>query len=173
MRKLLIVIDVQNDFVDGALGTKEAMDIIPNVVKKIKEYPIEDIIATRDTHEHGYLNTLEGRHLPVEHCIYGTDGWQLAPEIKVLLKGAEIIDKPTFGSTTLVDIVKLINDSEPVEIEMIGLCTDICVISNALLLKAALPDTEITVDSSCCAGVNPELHAAALRVMESCQVNVI
>ena len=173
MHKLLIVIDVQNDFVDGSLGTKEAMAIIPKVVEKIKSYPKEDVFATRDTHEKDYLSTPEGKHLPVEHCIYGTDGWQLAPEVKILLTGAEIIDKPTFGSVTLVEMMKMIRDTEPIEIEMIGLCTDICVISNALLLKAALPDVEITVDAQCCAGVTPELHEAALKVMESCQINVV
>lgn len=173
MRKILIVIDMQNDFVDGSLGTKEAMAIIPNVVEKIKSYQKDDIFATRDTHEHDYLSTPEGKHLPVEHCIYGTDGWQLVPEVKILLAGVEIIDKPTFGSTTLVEILKMVREAEPIEIEMIGLCTDICVISNALLLKAALPDVEITVDASCCAGVTPKLHEEALDVMESCQINIV
>lgn len=173
MRKILVVVDMQEDFTEGSLGSKEAMKIIPNVVEKIKSYNLEDVFATRDTHEHNYLSTLEGKHLPVSHCIYQTDGWQLVPEVKMLLKGAEIVDKPTFGSTTLAEMLKMISETEPIEIELCGLCTDICVVSNALLLKAFMPNVEISVDASCCAGTTPQKHQAALETMQSCQINII
>ena len=173
MRKILVVIDMQNDFIDGVLGTKEAYAILPEVVKKIKEYPPEDVFVTRDTHEHNYLDTTEGKHLPVKHCIYGTDGWQLAPEIKQVLSGAEIIDKPTFGSTSLAEMLKLLSQDEKIEIEICGVCTDICVIANAILLKTYMPEVEITLDSACCAGSTPKKHVEALSVMQSCHINII
>ena len=172
MRKLLIVVDMQNDFIDGSLGTPEAQAIVGNVAEKIKTYPSEDVFATRDTHGPGYLNTQEGRNLPVEHCIKGTPGWEIRPEIAELLAGARIVDKPTFGSTELAEIIAGIAEKEEISIELVGLCTDICVVSNALLLKARMPEVPITVDPLCCAGVTPEKHDAALVTMASCQIGI-
>lgn len=172
MRKILIVVDMQKDFVDGALGTAEAVAIVPAVVEKIKEYKKEDIFVTRDTHQKDYLSTQEGRNLPVEHCIEGTPGWELDSKVAEAVSGAAVVNKPTFGSTALVDMIKKIAEKEDISIELIGLCTDICVVSNALLLKAAMPEVEISVDASCCAGVTPEKHKAALETMRSCQIMV-
>ncbi|MBR2559444.1 MAG: cysteine hydrolase [Firmicutes bacterium] len=172
MRKLLIVVDMQNDFIDGSLGTPEAQAIVGNVAEKIKTYPSEDVFATRDTHGPGYLNTQEGRNLPVEHCIKGTHGWEIRPEIAELLTGARIVDKPTFGSTELAEIIAGIAEKEEISIELVGLCTDICVVSNALLLKARMPEVPISVDPLCCAGVTPEKHDAALVTMASCQIGI-
>ena len=169
MKKLLVVVDMQNDFVTGSLGTKEAVQIVPAVIHKVKSY-IEagnDIIFTRDTHISGYLQTQEGKKLPVEHCIEGTWGWELIDELKPYAE--KIFDKPTFGSVALTEYVV---KEEYCEIELIGLCTDICVVSNALLLKANLLDAEISVDASCCAGVTPETHEAALTTLKMCQVTV-
>ena len=170
MRRILIVIDMQNDFIDGALGTKEAEAIVENVKAKIRSYKPEDIYVTMDTHGSDYLTTQEGRNLPVEHCIKGTEGWQIRPDIAELLSDASIYEKPTFGSTRLAEDLKSAGDIE--EIELIGLCTDICVVSNAMLLKAAMPEVRISADASCCAGVTPEKHNAALETMRSCQINV-
>ena len=172
-RKNLIVIDMQNDFIDGALGTKEAQAIVPAVVRKIREYPAADVYATRDTHPANYLETQEGKYLPVTHCVRGTAGWEIRPEIAKLIPEDHIFDKPTFGSAELATAVKKMAEKEELEIELIGLCTDICVVSNALLLKAVLPETKISVDPSCCAGVTPEKHAAALETMRSCQIQGI
>lgn len=166
--KLLVVVDMQNDFISGALGTKEAEAIVPNVQQKIKEFENENIIFTRDTHGENYLNTNEGKHLPVPHCIKGTDGWQIAKALKT--DGAEMIDKPSFGSEELAVRAKALC---PESITLVGLCTDICVISNALLLKAALPETPIFVDGSCCAGVTPESHKNALNAMKMCQIEIL
>ena len=167
MNKVLIVIDMQNDFIDGSLGTKEAQTIVPTVKEKIKEYQKrgDNIIFTRDTHQIDYLNTPEGKKLPVEHCIYGTHGWQIAKELEV--EGATYIDKPTFGWSHWEE-QKFDN-----EIELIGLCTDICVVSNALILKAVFPELKITVDASCCAGVTPQTHKSALETMKMCQIDII
>ncbi len=172
MRKLLIVVDMQKDFVDGALGTKEAEAIVPAVIKKIKSYNIKDVFVTRDTHQPNYMQTQEGHNLPVEHCIKGTPGWEIYARVAKVLNGATYFDKPTFGSTELVEAVKAIAEKEEIELELIGLCTDICVVSNALMLKAFMPEIKISVDSSCCAGVTPEKHAAALETMQSCQIYV-
>ncbi len=172
MRKILVVIDMQNDFIDGALGTPEALSIVENVKKKIAGYPPADIYATMDTHPSNYLQTQEGRFLPVKHCIRGTDGWQIRPDIAALLPEAKIYEKPTFGSLRLAEDLKEAARQEEIEIELVGLCTDICVISNALLLKAAMPEVLICVDASCCAGVTPEKHQAALLTMQSCQIQV-
>lgn len=172
MKKILIVIDMQKDFVDGSLGTKEAEAILIPVLAKIKAYEKCDIIATRDTHEENYLETQEGAMLPVPHCIKGTEGWALDDRIAEALSGVKVIDKPTFGSTELVDFLFSIYQTEDLEIEMVGLCTDICVVSNALLLKARMPEVKITVDSLCCAGVSPSTHEAALTTMTMCQINV-
>ncbi|WP_099469697.1 cysteine hydrolase family protein [Konateibacter massiliensis] len=166
MKRTLIVVDMQNDFIDGSLGTKEAQAIVGNVKKKIAEYEArqDEIIFTRDTHKKNYLETSEGKKLPVEHCIEGTDGWKIADGLEV--PGCNYIDKPNFGWIGW-------SDMELSDVELIGLCTDICVVSNALILKAAFPDIEVTVDASCCAGVTPDTHKAALETMKMCQVNVI
>lgn len=173
MRKILIVIDMQNDFIDGALGTPEAVAVVPAVIRKMDAYPSENIYATRDTHPVNYLATQEGKYLPVAHCIKGTDGWQIRREIAERIREDHIIDKPTFGSVTLAEMMKKLSAQEGIEIELVGLCTDICVISNALLLKAVLPETKISVDPGCCAGVTPEKHKAALETMRSCQIQGI
>lgn len=170
MRKILIVIDMQRDFIDGALGTAEARAVVPAVIEKIKGYAPEDVFATRDTHGEDYLNTQEGRYLPVKHCIRGTAGWELDAEIAALIPKDHIFDKGTFASTELAAAVKELAARESVELELIGICTDICVVSNALLLKALLPEVKISVDSACCAGVTPEKHAAALETLRSCQI---
>ena len=170
MRKLLVVVDMQNDFIDGALGTAEALAIVENVKAKIREYDPADVFVTMDTHAPDYLSTQEGRNLPVEHCIKGTEGWQIRSDIAELLTGAHVYEKPTFGSTALAKDIAEIAAAEDIEIELIGLCTDICVVSNALLLKATMPEVKISVDPACCAGVTPESHEAALLTMQMCQV---
>lgn len=170
--KVLIVVDMQNDFIDGALGTQEAQMIVPNVVNKIKHFD-GMVIATRDTHEEYYMETQEGKNLPVPHCIRGTNGWEIRPEIADVLSG-EVIDKPTFGSRILAERLAELHEQEVIEeIELIGLCTDICVISNAMLAKAFLPEVLVTVDSSCCAGVTPESHQQALEAMKMCQITIV
>ena len=165
MNKTLIVVDMQNDFIDMALGTKEAVAIVPNVKKKIEEYIKngDEVIFTRDTHHDNYLDTAEGKKLPVVHCIEGSKGWQIADGLYV--DGCEIVDKPNFGWPNW-------NNKSFEEIELVGLCTDICVVSNALILKAQFPEIKVSVDSSCCAGVTPESHEAALTTMKFCQVDV-
>ncbi len=173
MRKILIVIDMQNDFIDGALGTAEAVGIVEAVKEKIRSYPAADVIATMDTHFDNYMQTQEGKYLPVPHCIRETAGWEIRPEIADLLKEAKIYEKPTFGSTQLAADLKAAAEKEEIELELIGLCTDICVVSNALLLKAQMPEVKISVDASCCAGVTPVKHEAALETMRSCQIQVI
>ncbi len=170
--KYLIVVDMQNDFIDGALGTAEAVAILPKVKEKIESFDGE-IIFTRDTHNPDYLATQEGRNLPVEHCIKDTDGWQINAELEALRKN-EAIDKPSFGSAELAEKLKSYNEKEKIEsIELIGLCTDICVISNAMIIKAYLPETPISVDAACCAGVTPESHENALNAMAVCQIKIL
>ena len=164
---------MQNDYIDGALGTSEAVAIVENVKAKIREYDNDDIFVTMDTHTPDYLNTQEGRNLPIKHCIKGTDGWQMRSDIAALLTGAHVYEKPTFGSVVLAKDIAAIAAKEDIEIEIVGLCTDICVVSNALLLKAVMPEVKISVDPSCCAGVTPEKHLAALETMRSCQIDVI
>ena len=173
MRKILIVVDMQRDFIDMALGTKEAAAIVDAVKEKIGAYPPDNIFVTMDTHGADYLQTQEGRFLPVEHCIRRTEGWQLSPELAPVLAGAKVFEKPTFGSVQLAEELKALSETEELELELVGLCTDICVISNALLLKAFLPEVRITVDASCCAGVTPQKHLAALETMRSCQIAVV
>ena len=175
MKKILVVIDMQNDFIDGALGTPEAVAIVENVKAKILSYPKENVFATRDTHHQYYMDTQEGRNLPVPHCIRGTDGWQIRPEIAELIFPDHIVDKPTFGSTQLAKLMEVLErrEEDGIEIELVGLCTDICVVSNALLLKASMPETPISCDASCCAGVTPAKHEAALETMRSCQIKII
>ncbi len=170
MRKVLVVIDMQRDFVDGALGTPEAQQIVEPVMRKIRSYPSGNVYATRDTHTEDYLNTAEGRSLPVTHCVKGSEGWELYPGIRELLEGAVIVDKPTFGSIELARMLAEENQKEELEVELVGLCTDICVVSNALLFKAYMPEIKISVDPSCCAGVTKESHEAALRTMQMCQI---
>lgn len=169
--KILIVVDMQNDFIDGALGTKEAEKIVANVKEKIDTYRSnnDEVIFTRDTHFEDYLETQEGKNLPVKHCIKDTFGWQISSKLDVA--DSVIIDKPTFGSTKLIEY--LLSKQNISEIQLVGLCTDICVISNAFLLKAALPEVLISVDSRCCAGVTPESHNRALESMKTCQIMVI
>ncbi len=172
MKQILIVVDMQNDFIDGALGTKEAAAIVPKVEDKIRNFDGE-VFFTRDTHETWYLETQEGKNLPVPHCIRGTEGWQIRKELDALRK-TDPIDKETFGSTDLAaDLLALHEDEEIGSITLVGLCTDICVISNALLLKATLPEVPIYVDAACCAGVTPESHENALKAMEACQIKVM
>lgn len=173
MRKILLVIDMQNDFIDGALGTKEAEATVDRVVEEINKYPREDVFATRDTHGAGYLDTQEGRNLPVTHCVKGTSGWELHPKIAAALENAQIIDKPSFGSVELAGQLARMAEKETLDITLVGLCTDICVVSNALLVKAFLPETPVSVIADCCAGVTPESHAAALKTMAMCQVRII
>lgn len=177
MKKLLIVVDMQNDFISGSLGTKEAQAIVPRVKEKIEEHYRKyngDVIFTRDTHSDNYLETNEGKHLPVEHCIRGTWGWEIHDELKPSLHD-HIIDKKSFGyndwwhKIAYYDIY-IDNDTD---IELIGLCTDICLVSNALILKAEYPEANIIVDASCCAGTTVERHKAALEVMKSCQIEVV
>ena len=172
MRKILVVVDMQNDFIDGALGTSEALAIVDNVKEKIKEYNQSDIFVTMDTHTPDYLNTQEGKNLPVKHCIKGTDGWQIRNDIRELLTGAEIYEKPSFGSIALAAKLQKMSEEQNIEIEIVGLCTDICVVSNALLLKAYMPEVPISVDPACCAGVTPESHEAALKTMQMCQIYI-
>lgn len=182
MKKLLVVVDMQNDFIDGALGTKEAQAIVPNAVKKINEWD-GDIAYTFDTHAENYLDTTEGKYLPVKHCVEHTHGWCLNDNVakslvniaNAVVSIAEVIEpgfcKPTFGSIELMQFVK---DREYDYVELIGLCTDICVISNALMIKAIMPEPhKVVVDASCCAGVTPESHKAALTTMKMCQIEVI
>jgi len=172
MRKLLIVIDMQKDFVDGSLGTAEAVAIVPAVKAKVESYPTEDVIYTLDTHGEDYLETQEGRHLPVVHCVRGTPGWELTEALKAPLASARCYEKPTFGSLALAHDLAALSYEEDIALELVGLCTDICVVSNALLLKAAMPEVPIAVDAACCAGVTPEKHAAALETLRSCQIEV-
>lgn len=166
MKKTLIVVDMQNDFIDMALGTPEAVAIVPKVKEKIQAYRNngDEIIYTRDTHGENYLDTPEGKKLPVPHCIKGTQGWQIADGLYV--EGCKIIDKPNFGWPHWKE-----EDLE--QVELIGLCTDICVVSNALIIKATFPDAQVSVDAACCAGVTPATHKAALTTMGMCQIDVM
>ena len=194
--KVLIAVDMQNDFIDGALGTPEAVAIVSAVEKKIREFD-GLVLLTRDTHEANYLDTQEGRNLPVPHCIRGSQGWEICPAVMAAAEAqAEqerevyedengeaslelayepvIFDKPAFGSLELAAALAKGHEEEPVEsVELIGLCTDICVISNAMLVKAALPEVPVFVDASCCAGVTPESHGRALAAMEACQIQIL
>lgn len=174
MKKILVVVDMQKDFVDGALGSKEAVAIVDNVVEKIKKFD-GDIIVTYDTHPENYMETQEGKNLPVPHCIKGTDGWELDAKVQAALdkRVYKAIEKPTFGSTELPLYLKANYNPDEIEIELIGLCTDICVVSNALLMKANFLETKVSVDASCCAGVTPDSHNAALTTMKMCQIAVI
>jgi len=174
MKKILVIVDMQKDFVDGALGTAEAVAIVPNVVKKINAFD-GTIFVTLDTHEADYMETAEGKKLPVPHCIKGTDGWKLNAAVAEALtkKKHTLVEKPTFGSLDLPILIDEVVGDDDFSIELIGLCTDICVVSNALLLKASFYENEITVDAACCAGVTPTSHEAALTTMRMCQINIV
>lgn len=173
MRDILVVVDMQKDFIDGALGTPEAVAIVPAVVEKIREFE-GDILFTRDTHFENYMETQEGRNLPVPHCIRGTEGWQICRELQSFAENAPIIDKTTFGSMELGPVLQDIHENGPISsITFVGLCTDICVISNVMIAKAFLPEVPIIVDASCCAGVTPDSHKTALASMRTCQVQII
>ena len=202
-RRYLIVVDMQKDFIDGSLGTEEAQSIVEKVKEKILSYPKEMVYATLDTHGEDYLSTQEGKRLPVPHCIKGTEGWGLHPALKELILPDHFFEKGSFGSLQLAESMRTLFTKQVIEeatmakntgnikdtveirgdaeigaypdftIELVGLCTDICVVSNALLLKAFLPEIPISVDSSCCAGVTKEKHLAALETLRSCQVEVL
>ena len=167
--KYLIVVDMQNDFIDGALGTAEAVSIVPYVKSVIENFDGK-VIFTRDTHFENYMETQEGKNLPVPHCIKGTDGWQIRAELDALRK-TEAIDKVTFGSKDLAEILK--NEGDIESVTFVGLCTDICVISNVMLVKAFYPEIPLMVDAKACAGVTPESHTNALNAMKMCQVKII
>ena len=175
---ILVVVDMQKDFVDQALGTPEAVSIVPAVAEKIRSYAEkgDPVFVTRDTHGADYLQTQEGRNLPVIHCVRDSEGWQLDDVVAAVLpEYAVMVDKPTFGSVKLPELIGeyvAVNGAENVHVEVIGLCTDICVVSNALLLKAFYPEMPISLDAKCCAGVTPEKHAAALETMASCQIRI-
>lgn len=174
MKSFLIVVDMQKDFVDGALGTEEAVAILPTVAEKICGFDGE-IFVTFDTHFEDYADTAEGKKLPVQHCIKGTDGWELHEAVAEALKDKQYtaVEKPTFGSVDLPELIAEAAGAEEFTATLIGLCTDICVVSNALLLKAHFPEDTIAVDAACCAGVTPESYAAALTTMRSCQIDVV
>ena len=173
MKHFLVIVDIQNDFVDAALGTNEAVGIIPTASQKIKNFDGE-IFVTYDTHFENYLETNEGKNLPVKHCIKGTKGWDLNPEIAAAISGKEYtaVEKLTFGSTELPRLIEKAANGEDFDVTLIGLCTDICVVSNALILKANFPEKEIIVDKSCCAGVTVDTHNAALKTMQMCQIKI-
>lgn len=186
MKKILIVVDVQNSFIDGVLGSEQAVDTVPNIVKKIEEFNDGIIITTQDTHESNYMETPEGKSLPVPHCIRGSEGWEINSDVmnaiqeRIKIEGISTINvqKPTFGSIALANVIDNIvrSTDEDVNIEILGFCTDICVVSNAMLIKTMLYDlnrVNISIINDCCAGVTPEKHNAALEVMKSCQINVI
>lgn len=173
MNKVLVVVDMQNDFIDGSLGSPEAQAIVPKVVEKIRGFDGE-IYATMDTHKSDYLNTQEGKNLPVQHCMEESQGWQLHPDVRAL-DGLfdSVFYKNAFGSTDLMEWIGSAEpDDAPEEIVFVGLCTDICVISNAMMAKSCFPEVKVTVDAACCAGVTPESHENALRAMQMCQINI-
>lgn len=171
MQDILIVVDMQNDFIDGALGTKEAAAIVSEVAEKIQNFNGR-VLFTRDTHEENYMETQEGKNLPVPHCIRGTEGWQIRPELEAM-RTEKAIDKTTFGSADLGVLLMQENEKEEISsVTLVGLCTDICVISNAMVIKAFLPEVKIIVDAACCAGVTPESHQNALNAMKVCQIQI-
>ncbi|MCF0133769.1 MAG: cysteine hydrolase [Blautia sp.] len=174
--RVLVVVDMQVDFVNGSLGTQEAIGIVPKVKARIAQAKAdgEMVIFTRDTHYGDYLKTQEGRNLSVEHCIKNTEGWQIVPELREYVEEEEVIDKPTFGSIYLGELLCKMNTEEKIEkVTFIGLCTDICVVSNVLITKASIPEVPVAVEAECCAGVTPQSHENALATMKMCQVQVI
>lgn len=174
--KILIVVDMQNDFIDMALGTKEAVAIVPNVVNKITGSDWDKIYVTYDTHGENYMETSEGANLPVPHCIKGSEGWALNKEVEAALQAVNCpvvkVEKPTFGSVQLAGLIGKDLEEEKCSVELVGLCTDICVVSNALLLKANYPEMPIALDSACVAAVTPETNEAALTTMKMCQIQI-
>ena len=172
MNDVLIVVDMQNDFIDGALGTAEALAIVPKVKEKIEGFQGK-VLFTRDTHQADYLTTQEGRKLPVPPCIQGSQGWQIREELEALRR-TQAVDKPGFGSVQLAELLREMNKKESIgSVTLVGLCTDICVISNAMLIKAYLPELPVKVDADCCAGVTPESHENALAAMAMCQIEIL
>lgn len=172
MRDVLVVVDMQNDFIDGALGTPEAVAIVPNVKKKIREFE-GTVLFTRDIHDENYLETQEGRNLPVMHCIRGTKGAEIPKELDAL-RTSDTLDKGAFGVHELGELLVRMNEDDPINsITFVGLCTDICVISNAILTKAYLPEVPVIVDAHCCAGVSVQTHENALKAMEVCQIKIL
>ena len=172
-KQILIVVDMQNAFITGTLGSEDAKQIVGNVVEVVKSHK-GDIYFTRDTHEKNYLDTQEGKNLPVAHCIKGTEGREICPELQKFTENAVVIDKPAFGSMELAEKIKKAAEQNGIEsITLVGLCTDICVISNAMILKAALPEVPVQVIEKCCAGVSIESHKNALEAMKMCQIAVI
>lgn len=172
MKKMLIVVDMQNDFVTGCLGTKEAVEITPSIAQYVQDFDGE-VIFTRDTHHEDYMETQEGKKLPVMHCVEGTEGWQIVPQLRCLAEegsGCQVFDKPTFGSTQLA---QMIAEKAPLEVQLVGVCTGICVLSNAVMIKAFAPEIPIRVIANLCACVTPESHETALKAMETCQIEVI
>ena len=172
MKKLLVVIDMQNDFITGQLGSEEARAIVPAVVKKVEAAIAQgtEVMFTQDTHGDNYLNTQEGRNLPLKHCIKGTEGWKIIPQLEPFTQGRTVVEKPSFGS---MELARLAAEGGYEDIELVGVCTDICVISNAMVLKAAVPEVPISVDEYCCAGVSVASHEDALDAMRMCQIAVI
>lgn len=172
MKKLLVVIDMQNDFITGQLGSEEARAIVPNLVKKVEDAISEgvEVIFTQDTHGDNYLNTQEGKNLPLKHCIKGTEGWKIIPELEPFTQGRTVVEKPSFGS---LELAHLVARGGYEEIQLVGVCTDICVITNAMVLKTAVPEVPISVDESCCAGVSEASHEDALDAMRMCQIAVV
>ncbi len=172
MRDILIVVDMQKDFIDGALGTPEAVSIVPAVVDKVQNFQ-GDILFTRDTHFADYMDTQEGHNLPVPHCIRGSEGWEICKELQPYAKDKPIVDKVTFGSMELGPMLQAMHEEDAISsITFVGLCTDICVISNVMIAKAFLPEVPIIVDAACCAGVSPDSHNTALASMRTCQIQV-
>lgn len=169
-KRLLVVVDMQKDFTDGSLGTAEAQAIVPAVVKKIQKRMEEgwEAVFTQDTHFDNYLETLEGRNLPVVHCVKGTPGWELVPELSGF--PGKRFEKSTFGSTELAVYAR---NGDYEEVEIVGVCTDICVLANSILIRTVLPGAQVSVDSACCAGVSPESHRNALDAMKMCQITVV
>ncbi len=175
MSKYMVVVDMQNDFITGSLGTPEAQAILPKVIERIKEFP-GSVVFTMDTHDENYLETYEGKRLPIEHCIDGTEGWEMPAEIREMQieRRGMLFRKNTFGSTQLGGFLQGVSRMAPIdEVIIVGLCTDICVLANAMMVRTALPDTPVTVDATCCAGSTPEAHRHALEAMKSCQIDII
>ena len=175
---ILAVIDMQNDFVDGSLGTKEAQQIVASVVKEIRNPKYDYVLVTKDTHKQNYLKTREGKNLPVEHCIKGTAGWNINKDVQDALDSlsvpVETYEKPTFGSQLLAEKLMMLDENYDIKsVTFVGLCTDICVVSNVLIAKAILPEKDLMVVANCCAGVTPQTHQGALETMKMCQIEVI
>ncbi len=173
LTSILVIIDMQNDFITGSLGTENAISVLPKVINKAKSYDYGNIYVTMDTHNSDYLNTLEGKKLPILHCIKGTDGWNIPTELYNYVHNSNIIEKSSFASFNLAEKLFLRSQVESIEIELTGVCTDICVISNALLLRSKMPNVKISVDPSCCAGTSVNAHNYAIEIMKMCQIDIL